>query len=91
MAKERTYIIKVIALSLRNNRIGKANEVVSERLLSSAPLELIEQGFIEEVLPNDNNVPEPESEKEEPQTAKEPVEEKKTPAKAKKATKSQKK
>lgn len=62
MAKEQFYTIKVIAHSLRNNIIAKYGDVVSEKQLSGSPLELIEQKFIEAVVPEDKpKVKEPEN------------------------------
>lgn len=41
------YRVLVIAISLKNNLIGKSNEVVDESQLTSNPTELVEAGFIE--------------------------------------------
>ena len=41
------YKILVIAHSLKNNLVGKSNEVVDESQLTSDPKELVEAGFIE--------------------------------------------
>lgn len=41
------YRVLVIAHSLKNNLVGKFNEVVDESQLTSSPQELIDAGFIE--------------------------------------------
>lgn len=43
------YKIKVIAHSIKNNKIAKYGEVVDESQLTGPAYELVKQGFIEEV------------------------------------------
>ena len=46
MAKFR---VLVIALSVKNNKIAKCNEIIDESQLNSSAYELVNAGFIEEV------------------------------------------
>lgn len=48
------YKILVIAHSLKNNLVGKFNEVVDESQLTSSVSELVEAGFIELVEEAEN-------------------------------------
>jgi hypothetical protein len=48
------YKILVIAHSLKNNLVGKFNEVVDENQLTSSVSELVEAGFIELVEETEN-------------------------------------
>lgn len=48
------YKILVIAHSLKNNLVGKFNEVVDESQLTSDVSELVEAGFIELVVEAEN-------------------------------------
>jgi hypothetical protein len=48
------YKILVIAHSLKNNLVGKFNEVVDENQLTSSVSELVEAGFLELVEETEN-------------------------------------
>jgi hypothetical protein len=48
------YRVLVIAHSLKNNLVGKFNEVVDESQLTSSVSELVEAGFIELVEETEN-------------------------------------
>lgn len=48
------YRVLVIAHSLKNNLVGKFNEVVDESQLTSSVSELVEAGFIELVEEAEN-------------------------------------
>lgn len=50
------YRIKVIAHCIKNNKIAKYNDVVSESQLTGPAYELVNQGFIEEVEPTELEV-----------------------------------
>lgn len=43
------FKVLVIALSVKNNKIAKCNEIIDESQLNSSAYELVNAGFIEEV------------------------------------------
>ena len=43
------FKVLVIALSVKNNKIAKCNDVIDESQLNSSSYELVNAGFIEEV------------------------------------------
>lgn len=51
--KETMYRVKVIAISLNNQKTAKYDEVFPESLLSTHPDELMKGGFVEEVKEGD--------------------------------------
>lgn len=54
------YRVLVIAHSLKNNIVGKFNDVIDETQLTSNPTELVQAGFIELVDVEDLDVVEEE-------------------------------